>query len=230
MTVSKVIMYGNVNVGVYVFSNNKLALIPKDLPDKVEEVIVNTLQVQTVRTTIFETRVLGIFIAGNDKGILLPYGVSDEEYRIIKSHASELGILVERLPSKFTALGNMILANNKAALVHPEFEDEALRVISDVLDVPVEKGTIANIPTVGSVASVTDIGLLAHPDTSEEQLDQLKEFFKVDNADVGTVNFGVSFIRTGLIVNTHGAVVGDLTTGPEIVRIENVFGLAGVKK
>jgi len=227
MVVSKVVIYGNVNVGVYIFSNNKLALVPKNVPDRVKEVINNTLHVETFEVTILGTKVLGVFIAGNDYGILLPKTVDDEEYKIIEGIASSLGLAVERLKSKYTALGNMILANNKAALVHPEFENEALKIISDVLNVQVERGSIANIPTVGSVASVTDVGLLVHPETKDDELLELKSFFSVNNADVGTVNFGVSFIRTGLVVNTRGAIVGDLTTGPEIVRIENVFELAG---
>ena len=164
-------------------------------------------------------------MAGNNKGIILPYLVKDEELEILrKSIGDELNIGV--LPSKKTAVGNIILANDKAALVHPELDKKTLKFIEDVLDVPVEQGTIAGISTVGSVAVVTNKGMLVHPETSAEELKFLEELFKV-RVDVGTVNFGVSFIKTGIVVNSYGALVGERTTGPEIMRIEQVFDIAG---
>jgi translation initiation factor 6 len=43
-------------------------------------------------------------------------------------------------------------------------------------------------------------------------------------ADVGTVNKGKSFLRGGMVVNDHGALVGDETAGPELMRITAVLG------
>ena len=36
--------------------------------------------------------------------------------------------------------------------------------------------------------------------------------------------FGVPFVASGLVVNENGALIGNLTTGPEIVIITNLFG------
>ena len=61
-------------------------------------------------------------------------------------------------------------------------------------------------------------------DASDEELRRLSEFFEVP-VDIGTVNFGVAFIRTGLVANNYGALVGEKTTGPEILRITKALSI-----
>ncbi len=42
--------------------------------------------------------------------------------------------------------------------------------------------------------------------------------------DVGTINGGVPYVSSGLLANDNGTIIGNLTTGPEIVMISNVLG------
>jgi translation initiation factor 6 len=42
---------------------------------------------------------------------------------------------------------------------------------------------------------------------------------------IGSVNRGVTYVRSGLVVNSHGAIAGRETTGPELDRIEEAFEL-----
>jgi translation initiation factor 6 len=46
----------------------------------------------------------------------------------------------------------------------------------------------------------------------------LEKVFKVP-VDVGTVNCGIPYVGTGLIANSHAAVAGSMTTGPEMFII-----------
>ncbi|RLF51129.1 MAG: translation initiation factor IF-6, partial [Thermoplasmata archaeon] len=41
---------------------------------------------------------------------------------------------------------------------------------------------------------------------------------------VGTVNHGAPLIGSGIIANSHGAIIGSLTTGIEMNRIEEALG------
>jgi translation initiation factor 6 len=41
--------------------------------------------------------------------------------------------------------------------------------------------------------------------------------------DVGTINCGIPYVGTGMICNSHTAVVGSLTTGPEMFIIGNAL-------
>lgn len=216
---------GNIYIGAFIFTNDFLSLIPYDTPEKLVSLVKEALKTEVFTIKIMDSSIIGILTAGNNRGIILPYLVKDMELETIKKAVKDK-LLVGILPSKKTAIGNIILANDKAALVHPELDNKSIEMIKDILDVPVEKGMIAGIPTVGSAAVVTNKGMIVHPESSAEELKFLEEFFKV-RVDVGTVNFGISFIKTGLVANTHGALVGERTTGPEIMRIEQILDIVG---
>ncbi|MEO2152396.1 MAG: translation initiation factor IF-6, partial [Thermococcus sp.] len=107
-----------------------------------------------------------------------------------------------------------------------DFTREEARKIEDILGVPVERGVIADYTAVGSVGVVTNKGGLVHPEATDEELEWLSDLFKVD-IYVGTANMGVPFVGSCMIANSHGVVVGHLTTGPEIVKIEEALGFLG---
>ena len=58
--------------------------------------------------------------------------------------------------------------------------------------------------------------------TSLEELETIKDVLKIQ-MDVGTINGGIPFIRSGLLANDNGAVIGNMTTGPEILIISNAL-------
>ncbi len=214
-------IFGNPNIGVYIFANNKIALVPDGITQQAKKKIEETLSVEVIEARVGGSPLLGIFLAGNDKAILAPKIIRDEEL----SSLNEVGIRVEVIHGVYTALGNVLLANNKSAIFHPEITDREVEIMASALSVErYTKGTIAKIPTVGSAAVVTDNGGVVHPDASDEELKRLEEYFGVP-MDIGTVNFGVAFIKTGLVANNHGALVGDKTTGPEIMRIMKALNM-----
>ena len=212
---------GNPSIGVYIFANNKVALVPKGTESEVKRKISDTLNVEVIEASVDDSPLLGIFVAGNDRAILLPRLAKEEEVRELR----DVGLNVHVVHTVFTALGNIILANDKAVMFHKEIEDHELERMVRILDVSkFRKGSIAGIPTVGSVAVITDKGGVIHPDVSDDELEGLSEFFGVP-LDVGTVNFGVAFIKTGLVANNYGALVGERTTGPEIMRIMKALNM-----
>ena len=89
----------------------------------------------------------------------------------------------------------------------------------------VAQQALANITTVGSMIVVTDEGGVVHPGVSEEELRFLENLFGVPFTPA-TVNFGLYFVKAGLVANNRGAIVGDETTGPELMRIQQALRLA----
>jgi translation initiation factor 6 len=75
----------------------------------------------------------------NNNGILLPPIASDEEVQALRQ-SSQLN--VERINSKFTAIGNLIAANDNGAIVSPLFRREADRQVQDVLGVLTHSMTV----------------------------------------------------------------------------------------
>jgi len=221
LIIEKANYHGNPHIGIYIFSNDIISFIPKDSEPKLEQIVSSVLNVSVHRVSIADTSLINTFVVGNNKGVLLPHIVKDYEYNIIKQ-ALERNVAIAK--TKYTALGNICLVNDRAALVSPYAYEDLARHIRDILEVEVvEKGAIDDIPTVGSAAFVNNKGGLVHPDASEDDLKNLSQLFGV-KFDVGTVNFGIGFIKSGLVGNSKGLLVGERTTGPEIMRISRVFG------
>jgi translation initiation factor 6 len=82
---------------------------------------------------------------------------------------------------------------------------------------------IMHLDIPGSLLVVTDNGGVIHPDVDDNELSMLEDYFKV-GIERATVNAGIPFIKSGLIANNHGALVGGKTTGPEILRIKRGLG------
>ena len=217
--IAPVKVFGTSSVGVFLATNNSVTFLPPDVPEKIDDLVRGTLRTSVARFTIAKSPLLGVFIIVNDNGVLLSPLALEDEVRLFKS----LGLNVEVLNTKYTAVSNLILANNKTALVSPLLEPRLRKVVADVLGVEVIVDTVANNPLVGALAVLNSRGLLVAPEATDEDIKKLSEYFRV-KVDVGTVNKGKSFLRGGIVANDHGALVGDETAGPELMRITQVLG------
>jgi len=210
---------GSASIGVYSLANDRFVVIPKMVPLEKAEQTAEWLRVKLVHTSISGSVLAGALACANSNGILLPNSVRDEELVAIKS-AFEGSITI--METKKTAYGNLVLANDKGAVVDPRFKEPEIRQIADALGVDAVPGEIAGLPYVGSLAVATNKGVLAHPMLTVEEKKILEDVFKVP-VDVGTINCGIPYVGTGLIGNTHAAVAGSMTTGPEMFIIGNAL-------
>ena len=208
-------VFGNASIGVYSLVNDRIAIIPPQVPEHERRKVEEWLKVKVVATTVGKSLVTGALACSNSNGVILPSFATEEEVEAIKSVAD---INVTIMDTKKTAYGNMVLANDKGAVANPGLERGDVDKISDTLGVEVVSGEIAGLPYVGSLATATNKGVLAHPLLKEEERKVLEDLFKVP-VDVGTVNCGVPYVATGLLGNSRGAMVGLLTTGPEMFII-----------
>ena len=147
----------------------------------------------------------------------------------------DAGLNVSLMPGKYTAVGNIIAANDHGAIVGPKVGEKAVKVIEDTLKVPdkelimqdfpspVEISSIADSNIIGSSSLVTNKGFLVHRDASYEELDFVEEVFKVEG-NIGTVCKGMPLVGACGIANSQGAIVGESTTGPEMARLEESLG------
>lgn len=219
-TVELVEIYGSPQVGVFVFANDKYALIPPDVPPKLEEKIAETLRVEVIRGYIAGSRLIGALTCGNNFGMLLPRSALESEVQMIKS-TLQLNVAVLG-DVKETGLGNLVLANDNACLVSPLLPKPALKVISDTLGVECVASSLGGSPFVGSLSVATNRGLALPPFVSDEEVKSLEELFKVQ-AGLLTINKGRMFLRSGLVANTKGALAGFETTGHELMQIQRIL-------
>ena len=210
----------NPNVGVFCKANDDYAFIRKGLSKSIKRRIIEALDITLVELRIADANIIGSLIAFNKNGMIVTDLISDETLNFLQNQ----GFNVCMINDKYNAVGNDILVNDNGALAHPDFHDDAIKLISETLEVPVYRGTIASLKTVGMAAVATNKGLLCHPKVTEEERKHLEKIFQVPIM-LGTVNHGVPLIGSGLIANTKGAVVGSLTTGIEMGRIEEALHL-----
>ena len=210
---------GSVCIGVYSIANEKIVIIPKMVPQEKAEETAKWLKVKLVHTSIANSILAGAFICANSTGMVLPKSIRTEELSLIKSFFDGTTTIID---SKKTAFGNLVLTNDKGAIVDPNFTESEVKQISSALGVEAIPGEIAGLPYVGSLAVATNKGILANPNIKDDEKDLLESVLKVP-VEKGTINCGIPYVGTGLIANSHAAVVGSLTTGPEMFIIENAI-------
>jgi translation initiation factor 6 len=208
-------VFGNASIGVYSLVNDRIAIIPPQVPESKRQKVEEWLKVKVVATTVGKSVITGTLACSNSNGVILPPFAQEEEIEAIKSD-SDLNVTV--MDTKKTAYGNLILANDKGAVADPRLERRVVNKIGDTLGVEVVSNEIAGLPYVGSLATATNKGVLAHPMLKEGERKVLEDVLKV-HVDVGTINCGIPYVATGLLGNSNGAVAGLLTTGPEMFII-----------
>ncbi len=210
---------GSPNLGVYISVNDEVAIVPFNLSTEVEDVIKETLEVDTIKTSIAGCNLNGALAVGNSNGFVVSPYINEKELQTLE----DAGLNVSLMPGKYTAVGNIIAANDHGAIAGPNVGEKAIKVIEDTLKVPVEISSIADSNIIGSSSLVTNKGFLVHRDATYEELDFVEEVFKVEG-NIGTVCKGMPLVGACGIANSQGAIVGESTTGPEMARLEESLG------
>jgi len=217
---------GSPSIGVYSIATENVVVIPVMVPQEKAQEFANWLKADLIYTSIAGSVLVGSFVCANSNGMLLPHSVRAEELERIKAVYKGNITVME---TKKTAYGNLVLCNDKGAVVDPRFKPNDLKIISDTLGVEAVPTEIAALPYIGSLACASNKGVLAHPMLKEEEKKVLESTLKVP-VDVGTVNCGIPYVGTGLIANSHAAVAGSMTTGPEMFIIGNALDVVQEEK
>ncbi|MCX6695359.1 MAG: translation initiation factor IF-6 [Candidatus Altiarchaeota archaeon] len=216
MQVIQTRVHGEDFIGLLGFATDTYAILSPNFREN------EILGVPTLKSRIYGTNLVGIFCAGNSNGLILPYFISDDSMNNIKAFMKKLDVNVVRVSGDYTAIGNLVACNDHAAVVSPDIQD--IKGIREALDVEVFVRKISGNSETGACVVATNKGFMAHPN-AEHELGYLEKTFNV-KGDVGTVNRGVGFVKSGLIANSNGYATGMLTTPIELGRIEDSLGLA----
>ncbi len=205
-------------LGVFATCTEGFVFVPHDAPDETITDLENSLGVTAVRSSVGGSTIVGSLMRGNANGVMVAGFAFEKELRKLRKHTK-----AARLSGELNAAGNLILANDTAALVHPDLSDKTVNVIKKTLGVEVRKGTVGGLKTVGMAALATNKGVLVHPKATASEIAVIEDLFNLP-VDIGTINFGSPLVGSGLLANSKGYVAGEETTGPEISRIEDALG------
>ncbi len=222
MGIYKYAFYKSPNIGIFAKCNDGILIIPYGFAETKSGKLMEYLGTDNVvYTSIAGTRLVGPMMVINNNGILVSSITSDEEIQNLR-HESKLN--VERIKSRYTAIGNLITVNDNGAIISPFIEEDNKQVIRDVLGVPSEMMTIADFIQVGSVLVATDSGAVIHPNASDREIEYASDILKVD-IEPATINGGIPFLSSGIIANSKSVVVGSMTSGPELIILSRIFKL-----
>jgi len=220
MHVDRLSFAGNPNVGMYAFATDSFVLLGYSVTQIEADAVSAILQVPVIRANICGTSLIGVFVAGDNDVLFVPDLLFANEEQVL----SQLPIKVVKVPTKNTALGNNIIYQKGVLIVPEEFEESAIDAIKS--QVPVTKlirMDVADTTVVGSCVVCSNKGALVHDKMSDAHCEQLKKALQIP-VTRGTINYGSSYVRSGIICNSHGFIVGKTSAGTEITNADEALG------
>lgn len=212
-------MYRGPNIGVYIATNDDYVILPMGFAESKAEKLGKYLETEILYASVANTRLMGALLCMNNHGMLLPTTAYQDEYDFYKK---ETGLEIGVLDSKYTALGNVICANDKGAIVSPWLSKDDCDTIHQILDVEVVQKRISGLNVTGSMMVANNSGAVIHPDANEEDMKMFANVLGV-NLEHATINGGIPYVESGILANNHSLVVGSMTTGPEIMMLTSAF-------
>ncbi|MFI5412430.1 MAG: translation initiation factor IF-6 [Candidatus Micrarchaeales archaeon] len=216
MEAAKYKILGSDYLGVFGTATDDFLFIGAGLTRNIREMIATTLDVRCVDLKISESDLVGLFSRANSNGILISKMATDYEIDGLKKLGLDLNIGV--LESDLNAVGSNVLANDRIAVINPDYTESEANKIADVLGVEVVRAGIGGFKTVGANNILTNTGLvLNNRSTAKEkqEWDNMTGF----NSVMTTANTGAYSVGFAAIANSKAVCVGESTTGFELARI-----------
>ena len=116
------------DIGCFIKLTNSYCLVASGGSDSFYSSVDSEVKVPCIPCTIAGCKIVGRMVAGNKNGLLVPDTITDEEEKLLKEHLPN-GVKFGKISDKLQALGNVIVCNDKVALIHPEMEDETSQII-----------------------------------------------------------------------------------------------------
>ncbi len=205
-------------LGLFGFATDKYCLISDRLAHnkicKVEE----CLGVEAIPTQVSNFSLSGIMSNGNSRAVLVPYLADKQEVERISKTVKTVII-----HDKFTALGNLIAANDKGGIISDVFSPGSKAVIDDALGITTVQGTIAGCSEVGALCLATNKGFVTTPDTSDDEMRKLEKIFGVPGGRA-SANMGSKLVGVSILANSNGIITGEDTTPIEMEYIIEALG------
>jgi len=222
ITFMKILKIGfgkNPNIGLYVFASTKFCLVPKTIRDNDLKQIEDTLGVKAYKVSIAGTELLGVFCSGNSSVLMVPEIAFESEIRDIEKICKENGVRLYVLESEKTALGNLVKANDKGIVLSSQFSKSEIDAIESVFALRSISLDVSESLTIGSGLVINNSKGIVHNNMDDKDLESVKNVLGIQ-AIRGTINFGQAYVSSGLVMNDYGFIVGDLSSGVEIMDVD----------
>ncbi|OIO23908.1 translation initiation factor IF-6 [Candidatus Micrarchaeota archaeon CG08_land_8_20_14_0_20_49_17] len=219
MPISRTSYWKNPNIGLFFYTDNEVTLVPEDIHPKLTPAF-GALGTEVLEISISGSPLMGIYAAGNTKGILLPDLLYKDEQQIMKRTKKEICYS----KSKFNAFGNNIVVNDKGCIASKHYSPDQEKQFSDLFGCETVRMNLAGYTAVGALCCANNKGAVVSSKLSDAEIALVESVLKVP-ATIGSVNFGSPFLHMGIVANDKGLVVGEGCSGFEIGNIQGALGI-----
>ncbi len=206
---------GSDYVGVFCTATEKYVIAPSNINSHEFDVISKIMGVEVVKLNISGSDIVGMLTRANSNGIVVSNLILDEELEALKS---AIDTNVHKLDSRLNAIGSNILANDKIAIINPEYTEHEEHQISDALGVEAIRMEIGGLKTVGANNILTNKGIVLNNRASDEDQQKIINATRFKPI-MSTGNTGAVSVGLAAIANSKGVLAGSNTTGFELSRI-----------
>ena len=219
MKILKMGFGNNPNIGLYIFASTKFCLVPKTIRDSDFKRLEETFGVKAYKVSIAGTELLGVFCAGNSSVLMIPEIAFESEIKELEKVANENKVRLCIFESEKTALGNLVKVNDKGIVLSSQFSSSEIDAIESEFSLKSVSLDVSESLTIGSGLVINNSKGIVHNDMEDKDLLRVEKVLGID-AIRGTVNFGQAYVSSGLVMNDYGFIVGDLSSGVEIMDID----------
>ena len=217
MNIEKAKLNSSPYIGIFSIVTENIALVPASASREDVKAFEKTLGVTAIKTLLASSPLLGVFGVGNSRGLVVSGLVERHEIQGLEKR----GLNVLKTKS-ISAIGNLMEVNDRHGVCSSLIGEEDCEKIENMLGVSLKKQRIAGSDLVGSCLVATNNGFMVNPNISEQEFKELEKHFKLKGT-ASTANYGDALVGNSLVANSRGVVAGALTSGYEIVRIDNGF-------
>ncbi|MEM4221981.1 MAG: hypothetical protein QW097_00935, partial [archaeon] len=176
-------------VGLFCVMNDNFAIVPKNSSNSFLKLL-EEFDVEIIKTNIAESSLVGVFCCLNNEKIIVPNIAEKEELKKLKDNFREVVIL----DTSFTAIGNLMVMNDRGGICSPLIEKE----IDGVL-----KMKIMDTDLCGSLIFANNSGFAVSRDCTDEEFKKIEKILKVPGVKT-TINGGDKFVKSGICGNSKG--------------------------
>lgn len=220
---------GNWNIGAFGLATDKFAIFGYGFREGVINAARKALEVPVIIEKSLFDSLVGSMTVANSRAILLPdkgtteKGVNNLEKQF-QDHELDVTVTKIRLKKHYNALGNIALALDNHFITHSRIINQnkkLLPIIEETMGAEVV-GYDFPVKVPGSALVGNGRGLLGHPMIKDQTLTSISEDLNL-KVGKGSVNFGSPWVGNGFILNSHGLLAGNKTTGYEMAKIWEVL-------
>jgi translation initiation factor 6 len=222
--VARMSIQGNPNVGLFAYATDKFVLVGKSATFEDIKTIEETLKVPVHTISVAGTGLTGIFLTGNTDYLLAPSICFDYEIKALEEICAKYNTTLIVVDTRFTALANNMSFKDTIMLASKDVEDKVLKLLKEKMKLSqIERLSVADTDVIGSTIVFTNKGGLVHPDISNQTIERLESILGI-KFTLGTVNYGSPYVKSGVVVNSNGFLIGKTSSGPEVTNTDEALG------